>query len=635
MTELEHLFQPIKVGKLELKNRIVFLAAATEYSDNGYVSQREIDYLAARARGGAALLITGMLIPSYMGGLPLSVLYDDKFIPRLRQLADAVHAAGARIVPQTGIQYFWAKSEGAPLEEVGPSAVATRRNSKPRALTIDEIQQIVGNFGQAVRRARDAGCDAVELHCGIGYLISRFLSPLTNKRDDEYGGSFDNRMRFLREIIASSKKEAGSDYPIICRISADDFMPGGNGLEDAKQVATALEEAGVDCINVGAGWHESRRPLVHMSVPRGAFVYLAEVIKRTVDIPVIAGYRINEPRLADSIVAQGKADLVGMARALIADPDFPNKARQGRFDDIRPCIACGHCLDTVMLGAPMACAVNPAAGKESQLAMAPAKRPKKVFVIGGGPAGMEAAAVAAERGHDVTLFERSDRLGGNLRLAAAPSYKSEINNLTTYLETRLKKGGARIKLKARAVEKTIASDRPDVVIVATGATAVIPAIPGIDGENVATALDILAGRKPAGQRVVIVGGGQVGCETAEHLAEKGHEVTILEMLERIGNDIGITTRWIIMQRLHNAGIKIKAGTEVVEIGDKGVKAKRGGTIELFPADTVVLAVGLKPNNELAAKLKGGAAEVHVIGDCAEVNKIASAIEGGLRAAREL
>ena len=635
MTKLNNLFQPIKIGKLELKNRIVFLAAATEYCDNGYVSQREIDYMAARARGGAGLLVTGMLIPSYMGGLPLNVLYDDKFIPRLRQMTDAVHAAGARIAPQIGIQYFWARSEGAPLEEVGPSAVATRRNSKPRALTIDEIKQIVSDFGQAVCRARDAGCDAVELHCGIGYLISRFLSPLTNKRDDEYGGSFENRLRFMLEIIAATRQLVGDSYPIICRISGDDFMPGGNGLEDAKQVATALEKAGIDCIDVGAGWHESRRPLVHMSVPRGAFVYLAEAIKETVDIPVIAGYRINEPRLADSIVAQGKADLVGMARALIADPDFPNKAREGRFDDIRPCIACGHCLDTVMLGAPMACAVNPQAGKESQLAMAPAKRPKKVFVIGGGPAGMEAATVAAERGHAVTLFERADRLGGNLRLAAAPSYKGEINNLTTYLETRLEKSGAKIKLKARAVEKTIASDNPDVVIVATGASPIIPDIPGADRENVATALDVLASVKQVDQRVVIVGGGQVGCETAEYLAEKGHEVTILEMLERVGNDVGITTRWVIMQRLHNAGIKIKAGTEVVEISDNGVKAKRSGTVELIPADTVVLAVGLKPNNELAAKLKGKAAEVHVIGDCAEVNKIASAVEGGLRVARNL
>ena len=635
MTKLNNLFQPIKIGKLELKNRIVFLAAATEYSDNGYVSQREIDYMAARARGGAGLLVTGMLIPSYMGGLPLNVLYDDKFIPRLRQMTDAVHAAGARIAPQIGIQYFWARSEGAPLEEVGPSAVATRRNSKPRALTIDEIKQIVSDFGQAVCRARDAGCDAVELHCGIGYLISRFLSPLTNKRDDRYGGSFENRLRFMLEIIAATRQLVGDGYPIICRISGDDFMPGGNGLEDAKQVATALEKAGIDCIDVGAGWHESRRPLVHMSVPRGAFVYLAEAIKETVDIPVIAGYRINEPRLADSVIAEGKADLVGMARALIADPDFPNKAREGRFDDIRPCIACGHCLDTVMLGAPMACAVNPAAGKESQLAMAPAKRPKKVFVIGGGPAGMEAATVAAERGHAVTLFERADRLGGNLRLAAAPSYKGEINNLTTYLETRLEKSGAKIKLKARAVEKTIASDNPDVVIVATGASPIIPDIPGADRENVATALDVLASVKQVDQRVVIVGGGQVGCETAEYLAEKGHEVTILEMLERVGNDVGITTRWVIMQRLHNAGIKIKAGTEVVEISDRGVKAKRSGTVELIPADTVVLAVGLQPNNELAAKLKGKAAEVHVIGDCAEVNKIASAIEGGLRVARNL
>jgi len=635
MTKLNSLFQPIEIAGLELKNRIVFLAAATEYSDSGFIDRREVAYMAARARGGAGLLTTGMLVPSYMGPIPLNVIYDDKFIPGLRQLTETVHSEGAKIAAQIGIQYFWASEENAPVEEVSPSGIATRRNSSPRALTADEIHRIVDAYAEAGRRARDSGFDAVEIMCGIGYLIARFLSPLTNRRTDDYGGSLVNRMRFMLEIVAATKARVGHGYPLICRICADDFMEGGQRLEETRQVAVALERAGVHCLNVGAGWHECRTPLVYMSVPRGHFVYLAEEIKKVVSIPVIAAYRINDPLLADSIIAEGRADLVGMARALIADPEFPDKARDGRLDDIRPCIACGYCLDSVMLAAPMACAVNPAAGRETELAIAPATRPKKVYVIGGGPAGMEAATVAAQRGHDVTLFEKGEKLGGNLLLAAVPSYKWEIENLTRYMELQLRKSGAKVMLDTEADEATVAADKPDAVIVASGSRPNVPNIPGVDGDNVATALDVLAGNKPVGERVVVVGGGQVGCETAEHLAEQGKQVTILEMLERIGNDIGLTTRWVILQRLRQAGIATETGARAIEISDKGVRAERGGSIELFEADSVVLAAGLTPRDELAQRLKDKVAEVYSIGDCAEVQKMANAIEAGFRTAMEI
>ena len=637
MSDLKHLFKPIQIGTLQLKNRIVYLAADTGYGDNDMVTDRQKDYYAARARGGTGLLITGIVLPSSMGKpIPGRMgIYHDRFITGLRQLVDVVHAEGAKIAIQLSLQYFWARGEGALLEEVGPSAIATRRNSQPRELNLDEIKQIINEYSEGARRARDAGFDAVELHCGIGYLISRFLSPCTNKRTDEYGGSLENRMRFLLEIIASSKRKAGSDYPLLCRISADEFMEGGHTLEDTKKLIPILEGVGVHCLDIGAGWHECRTPLVHMSVPRGAFVYLAEEIKKVAKIPVVAAYRINDPILADNIIAEGRADLVGMGRALIADPELPNKAREGRLDEIRPCIACGHCLDVVMLGAPLACAVNPQVGKEAEYTSVPAKKPKKVFVIGGGPAGMEAAAGAAEGGHQVTLFEKRDRLGGNLLLAAVPSYKWELSNLTNYLETRLKASGAQIRLNQEVSEKTIAEGKPEVVIVATGATPLIPDIPGVNGGNVVTALQVLGGERGVGERVVIVGGGMIGCETAEYLADKGKRVIILEMLERIGADIGMTTRWVIMQRLRSARIAMETRAKVEEITDKGVVVSRNGFAEFFAADSVVLAVGLVPQNELARRLEGRVTECYSIGDCTEAQRIVQAIEGGFRIAREI
>jgi len=623
MMKFNSLFQPIKIGSLELKNRIVLLAADTGYGNDDFVTDRQKDYYAARARGGTGLLITGLVLPSSMGKpLPGRMgIYHDRFIPGLRQLADVAHMEGAKIAMQLSLQYFWAPGEGAAVAEVAASEVATRRGSQPRALNLAEIHQIIEEYSEGVRRAREAGYDAVELHCGIGYLISRFLSPRTNNRTDEYGGSLENRMRFLLEII--------------CRLSADEFMEGGHTLEDTKKMAPILEGAGIHCFDIGAGWHECRTPLVHMSVPRGNFVYLAEEMKKVVNVPVVAAYRINDPILADKIIADGRADLIGMCRALIADPDLPNKAIEGKIEDIRPCIACGHCLDAVMLGAPIACAVNPEVGKEAECMSKPAKKPKKVFVIGGGPAGMEAAAGAARRGHQVTLFEKGDRLGGNLLLAAVPSYKWEIGNLTNYLETQLKKSSAQINLNQEVTEETIAEGKPDVVVIATGAIPRIPDIPGIDGGNVVTALEVLGGEKEVGDRVVIVGGGMIGCEVAEHLAEKGKQVTIVEMLERIGIDIGMTTRWVIMQRLRNAGIRMETKAKAEELTDKGVVASRDGSTEFFAADSIVVAMGLVPQNELYRRLEAKGTKCYSIGDCNEAQKILQAIEDGHRIAGEI
>jgi len=639
LTELKNLFQPIKVGKMELDNRIVFLAVMTGYGANDMVTERLKNFYAERARGGAGLLTTAIIMPSSLGRpMPgIMGIYHDRFIPGLRQLVDVVHAEGTKIAAQLGLQYYWAKGEGAPTEEVAPSEVSTRRSSAPRALNVAEIHQITEEFSEGVRRARDSGFDAVEFHCGVGYLINRFLSPCTNKRTDQYGGSLENRMRFLLEIIESSKRKAGSDYPLICRISGEEFMEGGHTLEDSIKLAPILERAGVHCLSMQAGWHECPRPLVHMSVPRGAFVYIAEEVKKVVSIPVVAAYRINDPILAERIIVEGRADLIGMARPLIADPELPNKAKEGKLDDLRPCISCNHCLDTVMAGMPMACAVNPQVGMEAEYTIEPAKRSKKVFIIGGGPAGMEAATVAAKRAHQVTLFEKGDRLGGNLLPAAVPSYKYEIANLTRYLETQVKKSGAQIRLGEEISAKAVEEGKPEVVIVATGTSTKLPDVPGVKGDNVALALDVLGGKKDVGESVIVVGGEMVGCEVADFLAEKGRKVTLLARRARVGDDIGRTTRWVIIKRLQDAGVRMETMVDVVEITTNGVKGirKNGGESEFFEGDSVVLAVGLSPNRELAEKLEGKVAAIYTIGDCVEAQKIAQAIEGGFRVAREI
>jgi len=364
-------------------------------------------------------------------------------------------------------------------------------------------------------------------------------------------------------------------------------------------------------------------------------VYIAEEIKKVVNIPVVAAYRINDPILAEEILAQGKADLIGMARPLIADPELPNKAKEGRIEDIRPCIACNNCLDSMMGGTQVTCTVNARVGREAEWTVERAERPKRVFVIGGGPGGMEAAALAARRGHDVTLFEKTGQLGGNLIPASVVSYKQEVSNLTNYLKTQVGKSGVKVRLGQEIGAAFIGRERPDVVIMATGTRPIIPDIPGVRGVNVVTAVQVLNGEKDVGKRVIIVGGGMVGCETAEFLAEKGKEVTILEMLERVGADIGRTVRWIVMGRLRDAGVRMETGTKVVEITGNGVRASRNEELEFFEGDTVVLAVGLEPDKEMAQELEGKVSSLYPIGDCVEARKVIQAIEDGFRVAREI
>ena len=640
MSRLRILFEPIKIGGMELKNRIVMPAMAIGLGANDMVTDRFNDFYAERARGGVGLIVIGLATPIYPGPfLPGGIgIYKDEFIPGLRKFADLMHKYGAKVAVQISALGILSKEDGS-LELVGPSDATVDRHPSapnPRPLTMDEIKQLVKAYGEAARRAREAGFDAVELNAIAGTsLISHFLSAHTNKRTDGYGGNIQSRARFLLECVEAVNQKAGKAYPLLCRVSGADFMDGGNTLEDTKMVAPIMERAGIHAINVSTGWHESPTPFIQMSVPRANWVYLAEEVKKVVSIPVIGGTRIPDPRLAEQILAEGRVDLVYIARALIADPEWPNKANEGRFDEIRPCTACCTCFDGVIEQRAITCSVNARAGREAEYSIEPTKEPKKALIVGGGPGGMEAARVAAMRGHHVTLADSKDQLGGQLLLAVLPPYKEELGNLTRYLTGQMDKLGVKVRLGEEIDVKAIEKAEPDVVIIATGATPIIPDIPGAKGRNVVKAIDVLTGQKGVGQNVLIVGGGMIGCETAEFLAEKGKKVTILEMLGRMGADIERTNRWVIMGRLRSLGIRMERNAKVEEITERGVIVSRNGSAEFFEGNSVVLAVGMEPNQKLAQELEGGIATVHVVGDSAKPGKIARAIESGLQVARTI
>jgi 2,4-dienoyl-CoA reductase (NADPH2) len=629
MMQLTKLFEPIAIGGMELKNRVVMSAMALGLGNDGKVTDRLKDFYAERARGGVGLIVVGIVSPLYsVSVLPgLLSVYSDELVPGLCGFADLMHACGAKVAMQLSALEILVGDDGT-LELVGPSEITIHRNApKPRPLTVDEIAKIVDAFGEGARRARQAHFDAVELNAhGGGGIIGQFLSARTNKRSDSYGGALENRARFLLECIQSVKRKAGGDYPLLCRLAGADFVEGGNTLEDTKAIARTIEKAGVHAVNVTTGWHEAPVPFVQMSVPWGSWVYLAETVKKMVNIPVIGGTRIPDPRLAEQILAEGRVDLAYIARPLIADPEWLNKARDGRFDEIRPCIACCLCVDGMAEGRSVRCSVNARAGQEAERSITPAEKPKKVLVIGGGPAGMEAARVACLKGHDVILADNRDQLGGQLLVAALPPHKEELGNLTRYLAGEVERLGVRVRLGEEVTVKTVEDVNPDVVVVATGATPIIPDIRGARGKNVAMAIDVLTGRRYVGGNVVVIGGGMTGCETAEFLAEKDRKVTILEMLERIGADIGPATRWVLMGRLRRLGVRMETNTRVEEITDTGVKATRNGSTESIEADSVVLAVGMKANRRLAEELEGKASTIYVIGDSETPGKITEAIE---------
>jgi 2-enoate reductase len=656
MNGIDKLFEPGRIGKLAIRNRLVMapmgILGLTE--PDGRISQRGIDYYVERARGGVGLIITGICLPTLdvefgslekLGLSPVLRADNPEVIPRLSELSGAVHDCGAKIAVQLSAGFGRVLPPRAMAQTgeqtVAPSAVPNVWDPKAitRELTAEEVEKLVKSFGPAAGIVKAAGIDAIELHGHEGYLMDQFKTSLWNKRKDRYGGALDGRLRFSLEIIETIKEKAGKDFPVIYRYAIKHYIEGGRDVEESLEIAKRLEKAGVDALHVDAGcyddWYWPHPPIYQ---PPGCMVDMAEAVSKVVRIPVITVGRLGYPELAERVLREGKADFVALGRPLLADPEWPLKAKEGRLDDIRPCIGCHEgCMGKVVNLAPLSCAVNPVTGNEREFTITPAEEPKSVLVVGGGIAGMEAARVAALRGHPVTLYEKCDRLGGHLIEGSVPEFKQDLRLLKDYYITQLGKLDVNIQLGTEVTPELVQEMKPEMVIIATGSRLITPEIPGIERDKVVTAIDLLLGKREAGKTVVVAGGGSIGCETAVYLAQKGKKVTIVEMLEEVMTDVFEANKQYLFKMLAENGVNVLTNTTMARVTDIGaivVNKYQRWQAEL-KANTVVLALGLRPEKDLANALEGKVAELHVIGDCEQPGKIIDAVWGAFGVMRLL
>jgi len=575
-------FEPMKINGLELKNRMVVSAMVTNYcTPDGKATEKFIAYHEHKAKGGWGLIITEdyAVTPTAGGFVNLPGLWVDGQIESHRKLTERVHAAGGKIAAQIYHAGRETSSAVTGVQPVAPSAVREPSMPEtPRELTIPEIHTLVEQFGDCAKRAKAAGFDAVEVHGAHGYLAGAFASPFSNKRSDEYGGTIRNRARFGMEIIRNIKEKCGKDYPVLYRISSVEYVPGGLDIEESKVIARLMEEAGADCIHCSQGVYASTHTIIPPSVfLRAGYVEHAAEMKKAVQIPVIAVGRINDVEIAESVLQSKKADLVTMARASLADPELPNKVLKGRGDEVIRCIGCLQgCIGENGKGNGIRCLVNPLTRMEDEYDLTPAEKAKQVLVIGGGIAGCEAAISAALKGHKVTLIEKNDRLGGQWIPASVPIGKSEFTSFLCWQKSMLEKMHVQILLNTTADAELIKLYEPDTVIIATVSRPFIPPIQGADQDFVVTAHDVLLGKTEPGNRVVVIGGGLVGAETADMLGQQCEQVTIIEMLPQIMKDGEAAPTKYMKERFSQNGVQIHTSTKLLEIGDHTVTAEKTG-----------------------------------------------------------
>lgn len=630
---MNRLFSPIRIGNIELRNRIIFPPMTTGFEEKGEVTERSRNFYVTVAQGGAGLIVLGDAAINFSIA-PQPAIYDDRFIPELRELTQAVQAYGAKISPQLfHTPFFTEEIMKLPREQLFAKMKESSETFQ-NILTLPQIEEIQIKFVNAAKRAKAAGFDMIQVHGG--QLIGLFSSPILNKRKDKYGGSIENRARFAVEIVKRIREAMGTEITIDYKLTVHRPNEGKSGppLDEAKQFAKWLVDAGLDMFHVCTANHGATHHIIPpMGVkPHGYSVDIAEAIKGVVNVPIATVGRIVDPDFAERIISEGKADLIAVGRGLLADPEWPIKAKEGRHAAIRKCIMCNQgCTDRLLNGQSISCSINATLGKEATSQIKKTETRKHVLIIGGGPAGMEAARIAALRGHQVTLIEKANALGGQLNIATIPPHKDEMNLITEYLISQVKNLGVDIQLGKEFTQAMIDEIRPDVVILATGAIPIIPDIPGIQGNNVKTAWDVLSNKKSIGQRVIVVGGGSVGCETAEFLAKSGTEVTIVEMLDRIGTDMSPTMIPFFMGRVKEYGIKVLTKHKLEEIKENGIKTVDENHQEHeLQTDTIVLAMGAQPNNKLLERLQDKGIEVYSVGDCAQepTRKLIDAVHEG-------
>lgn len=664
----DQLFEAVQIGSLTVKNRIFMPAMHMNMCRKFMVTEQLINFYRERAKGGVGMISVGYATIDELSGQQGNIgAHKDECIPGLTDLASVIKKEGAASCVQLNHsgRYNHSLFLGG-KKPVAPSAVPSRMTGEtPRELEIDEIEEIVQRFAEAAGRVKKAGFNAVEILAGTGYLISEFLSPLTNQRQDHYGGNLNNRMRFGLEVIRAVKSSTGTDFPLIVRINGNDFMPGGIGREELKAFAFELVRNGADALCINVGWHEAQIPQIVTKVPRGVFAYLARDIREQVQVPVIASHRINDPAVAQQLISDGFCDMVAMGRALIADPQLPNKAENREEEKIIHCVACAQgCFDNLFKMKAVECLCNPRAGKESETAPKQTEKPKRLMVVGGGAAGMSAAIAAAEQGHQVTLHEQTLQLGGQLHLAGAPPGRSEFIGLAHDLQQQLSALEVKVCLNSKVDQQLLSTEKPESIILATGGQPLTPPITGTDLPNVVQAWDVLNHKSTIGQNVVIIGGGAVGVETALFLAEQGtlsgeelkfllvHQaetaeelyrlategnknITLIEMINKLGTNFGKSTRWSMLQDVKRSAITSLTETKVLEINPNGVLIEHQGHKQEIAADTIVLAVGTQAYNPLQKT----AAELHipctVVGDADQPAMVFDAIHQGYAAGHGL
>jgi 2,4-dienoyl-CoA reductase-like NADH-dependent reductase (Old Yellow Enzyme family)/thioredoxin reductase len=628
MATFTKMFTPGKIGKLEIKNRIFMAPMGTSsYDESGAPTEQTIDYFVERAKGGVGLIDCHAVHGT-------ANLFDDKQIPFMARMSSAIHDAGAKCALQISAPGIF---EGA-----GPSALfSVRTGHTIKEASKEEIRQFVEVVSDIGLRIKQAGFDMVEIHAAHGHLLSSYLSPYTNRRTDEYGGSSENRARTICEMVERIKDKAGPDFPVSVRFNGADFLPGGTTIADALIQARLFEKAGASLLHVSASTeHNHEVEILSYLFPDGYLVDLAARVKKIVKIPVCAVGKLSDPVVANRVLEDGKADFIAEGRALLADPHWANKVKEGRTDEINRCIYCNNCWDRMSVTRKekrLFCTVNPALFREKEYAIKKTASPKKVIVIGGGLAGMQAAKTAAERGHIVTLYEANGELGGAWNIASAQPGKEIYRNLISHLAGGFKEAGVKVVFNKKADIDLVKAEKPDAVVVATGARPAVLPVPGAGGPNVVQAVDVITGKAKTGDRVVVIGGRMIGMETALYLAEKGKKVSLvtLKRLGENGKKLEETIYRTLRDRMIKNCIQVFPGTPAVEIRPDGVFANDDGRLFWLDADSVVLAVGYKSENGLVEKLKGIVPEIYSIGDCNSPRDGLDATSEGMEAGLKL